>query len=61
MRLFKFQLSADLSQQVNLSKQTSYKADFGLKITIYLDIHETFFNFRPLSCQLMAAILDFSI
>ena len=31
------------------------------KMMGYLDIHETLFNFRPLSCQLMAAILDFVI
>ena len=30
-------------------------------MTIYLDIHDTFFNFRPLCYQLMAAILDFVI
>ena len=30
-------------------------------MTSYLDIHETFFNLRILSCQLMAAILDFII
>ena len=48
-------------KQANLNNQNKLQGDFGLKMTVYLDIYETFFNFRPLSCQLMVAILDFSI
>ena len=33
---------------------------YYIKMTGYLDI-DYFFFFRPLSCQLMAAMLDFSI
>ena len=30
-----------VSKQANIGNQTSWKADFGLNMIIYLDIHET--------------------